>query len=93
MTKALWWIRRDYLERLLSETGADAIYAQEDVSPYARQRDTRIAENLPLRLVPGLTVHPLTAVLKADGDPAANNGGWQWTAGTGTDAAPYDQVK
>ena len=24
-----------------------------------------------------------------DGDPAANNGGWQWTAGTGTDAAPY----
>jgi deoxyribodipyrimidine photo-lyase len=26
-----------------------------------------------------------------DGDPAANNGGWQWTAGTGTDAAPYFQ--
>jgi deoxyribodipyrimidine photo-lyase len=24
-----------------------------------------------------------------DGDLAANNGGWQWTAGTGTDAAPY----
>ncbi len=24
-----------------------------------------------------------------DGDPAANNGGWQWAAGTGTDAAPY----
>jgi deoxyribodipyrimidine photo-lyase len=24
-----------------------------------------------------------------DGDPASNNGGWQWTAGTGTDAAPY----
>lgn len=24
-----------------------------------------------------------------DGDPAANNGGWQWTAGVGTDAAPY----
>ena len=24
-----------------------------------------------------------------DGDPAANKGGWQWTAGTGTDAAPY----
>lgn len=27
-----------------------------------------------------------------DGDPAANNGGWQWTAGTGTDAAPYSRV-
>jgi len=27
-----------------------------------------------------------------DGDPASNNGGWQWTAGTGTDAAPYFRV-
>ncbi len=27
-----------------------------------------------------------------DGDPAANNGGWQWVAGTGTDAAPYFRV-
>jgi deoxyribodipyrimidine photo-lyase len=27
-----------------------------------------------------------------DGDPAANNGGWQWTAGTGTDAAPYYRI-
>jgi deoxyribodipyrimidine photo-lyase len=27
-----------------------------------------------------------------DGDPAPNNGGWQWTAGTGTDAAPYFRV-
>jgi deoxyribodipyrimidine photo-lyase len=27
-----------------------------------------------------------------DGDPAANNGGWQWTSGVGTDAAPYFRV-
>ncbi len=27
-----------------------------------------------------------------DGDPAPNNGGWQWTAGTGTDAAPYFRI-
>jgi deoxyribodipyrimidine photo-lyase len=27
-----------------------------------------------------------------DGDPAANNGGWQWTAGVGADAAPYFRV-
>jgi deoxyribodipyrimidine photo-lyase len=27
-----------------------------------------------------------------DGDPACNNGGWQWTAGTGTDAAPYFRI-
>jgi deoxyribodipyrimidine photo-lyase len=30
--------------------------------------------------------------LLLDGDPAANNGGWQWTAGVGTDAAPYFRV-
>ena len=27
-----------------------------------------------------------------DGDLASNNGGWQWTAGTGTDAAPYFRI-
>lgn len=27
-----------------------------------------------------------------DGDLAANNGGWQWAASTGTDAAPYFRV-
>ncbi|WP_299942486.1 FAD-binding domain-containing protein [uncultured Microbulbifer sp.] len=27
-----------------------------------------------------------------DGDFASNNGGWQWTASTGTDAAPYFRV-
>lgn len=27
-----------------------------------------------------------------DGDVSANNGGWQWVAGTGTDAAPYFRV-
>ena len=27
-----------------------------------------------------------------DGDLSANNGGWQWCAGTGTDAAPYHRI-
>jgi deoxyribodipyrimidine photo-lyase len=27
-----------------------------------------------------------------DGDPASNNGGWQWSASTGTDAQPYFRV-
>ena len=27
-----------------------------------------------------------------DGDMASNNHGWQWAAGTGTDAAPYFRV-
>lgn len=28
-----------------------------------------------------------------DGEIAANNGGWQWSAGTGADAAPYFRVQ
>ena len=27
-----------------------------------------------------------------DGDLASNNGGWQWTASTGTDSQPYFRV-
>jgi deoxyribodipyrimidine photo-lyase len=27
-----------------------------------------------------------------DADPASNNGGWQWSASTGTDAAPYFRI-
>ena len=27
-----------------------------------------------------------------DGDMAANNGGWQWAAGTGCDAQPYFRI-
>ena len=28
----------------------------------------------------------------ADGDPASNNGGWQWSAGCGTDAQPFFRI-
>ena len=28
----------------------------------------------------------------ADGDPASNNGGWQWAAGSGTDAQPFFRI-
>jgi deoxyribodipyrimidine photolyase len=27
-----------------------------------------------------------------DGDLASNNGGWQWSASTGTDAQPYFRI-
>ncbi len=27
-----------------------------------------------------------------DGDVASNNGGWQWAAGTGTDAQPFFRI-
>ncbi len=57
------------LRALLGETGATGIFAEEDFSPYARQRDARVAEALPLHLTEGVTVHPPGAVLKADGTP------------------------
>ena len=59
------------LARLVSETGATAVFAEEDVWPYARRRDTAVAAAVaavaPLRLTPGLTVHPSDVVRKADG--------------------------
>ena len=60
---------QDELAALVLETGAGAVFAEEDVSPYARHRDARVAQAIPLHLVSGLTVHPAGAVLKADGTP------------------------
>jgi deoxyribodipyrimidine photo-lyase len=59
----------DGLVALLAEIGADIIFAEEDYSPYARRRDARIGEELPLRWVSGLSVHPPGTVLKTDGTP------------------------
>ncbi|MCU0501204.1 MAG: DNA photolyase family protein, partial [Anaerolineae bacterium] len=55
------------LARLVSETGATAVFAEEDVWPYARRRDTAVAALAPLRLTAGLTIHPSDVVRKADG--------------------------
>jgi deoxyribodipyrimidine photo-lyase len=60
---------RAELDKLVGETGATRIFAEEDFSPYARRRDAQVAETLPLHLTHGLTVHPLGTVLKADGTP------------------------
>jgi len=57
------------LAGLRAECDAAVICAEADGAPYGRQRDARVAETLPLRLAPGLTVHPPEAVLKADGKP------------------------
>jgi deoxyribodipyrimidine photo-lyase len=54
---------------LCREAGASRIYAEEDPWPYARRRDARVAEEAPLILTAGLTVHPAGAVCKADGLP------------------------
>lgn len=55
------------LEKLLDESGADTIFAEADVSPYAQRRDRRVADRLPLQLTSGLIAHPPDAVRRADG--------------------------
>ena len=57
------------LKQLITETGANAIFAEEDFTPYARKRDTAIACHLPLILVHGQTVHHPASVLKANAKP------------------------
>ncbi|NPV86784.1 MAG: deoxyribodipyrimidine photo-lyase [Anaerolineae bacterium] len=57
------------LSRLVAESGATAIYAEEDISPYARRRDSLVASVLPLHFVHGVTAHHPAAVRKPDGEP------------------------
>jgi deoxyribodipyrimidine photo-lyase len=57
------------LSVLARETSAQAVFAEEDPWTYARKREARVAQAVPLRLTGGLTVHPPQAVLKADGAP------------------------
>jgi len=54
---------------LLTETGASTIFTEEDYTPYARKRDTKIARDLPLQLVMGQVVQHPEFVKKADGEP------------------------
>ncbi len=57
------------LQKLIGETDATAVFAEADTSPYARRRDAAVAAQLPLQLLPGLTVHHPRDVLKNDGTP------------------------
>lgn len=59
----------DVLSRLVEQTGAEMIYAEDDFSPYARQRDLQVARELPLCLVNGLTIFPPGVVVKNSGCP------------------------
>ncbi|MGD9603429.1 MAG: deoxyribodipyrimidine photo-lyase [Gammaproteobacteria bacterium] len=60
---------REVLRKLLTETGADAIYALADATAGARERDAALARELPLRLLPGICVHAPGTVLTAQGTP------------------------
>jgi len=57
------------LARLVDESGAAQVFAEEDTWPYGRHRDARVAAVLPLHLTGGLVIHPPEAVLKPDGRP------------------------
>ncbi len=59
----------DVLRQVAAESGAQAIFALEDYSPYARRRDAQVARALPLTLLTGVTVHHPLAVRKPDGGP------------------------
>ena len=54
---------------LAAEVNADKIFAEEDYSPYAAQRDDSVAREVDLQLVHGLGVHPPSVVTKVDGSP------------------------
>ena len=55
------------LARLVAETGAAGVFAEADPWPYARERDARVAERVPLTLTQGLTARPYDGIVKADG--------------------------
>lgn len=57
------------LQNLLVEYPIEAIFAEEDYSPYANSRDGEIQGLLPLKLVVGLLIHHPLLVMKADGTP------------------------
>ena len=57
------------LRQILSESHAEAIFAEEDFTPYAVRRDVEVAHHVPLKLISGQTIHHPDAVLKANGTP------------------------
>jgi len=59
----------DILRKLFDETKSKTIFAEEDFTPYARKRDSQVANQLQLQLIAGQTVHDPEFVKKADGKP------------------------
>lgn len=55
------------LTKLARECSAKSVFAEEDISPYALHRDRTAAQQLDLRLMHGLSVHPVSAVTRPDG--------------------------
>jgi deoxyribodipyrimidine photo-lyase len=59
----------EVLSVLLRETEAQEIFAEADVSPYAKRRDEQVRRELPLTLTRGTTIHSAQDLLKTDGSP------------------------
>lgn len=59
----------EVLQHIMQECEADAIFAEEDFTPYALARDLRAKQRLPLHLAPGLTIQHPARVQKGDGTP------------------------
>ncbi|MBN1267689.1 MAG: deoxyribodipyrimidine photo-lyase [Anaerolineales bacterium] len=57
------------LHKIFYASHAVNIYAEEDYTPYARQRDNKVAHSLPLKLVQGQLVHHPMTIRKPDGTP------------------------
>jgi deoxyribodipyrimidine photo-lyase len=57
------------LPRLAAEINSGKVFAEADISPYARRRDTMVAKVVDLQLGDGLGIHPADAVVRPDGKP------------------------
>ena len=59
----------DVLAALVRASGAQAVVAEADASPYARRRDAAVRRAVPLELAGSTSVHPPSDVVKSDGTP------------------------
>lgn len=62
-------IPEEVLPALLAESAAEAVFTEEDYTPFAIRRDEKLAKIIPLQRVVGVTVHHPAAVIKPDGSP------------------------
>jgi deoxyribodipyrimidine photo-lyase len=59
----------DVVAEVVAETGAEAVYAAGDASPYARGRDRRVGARVELRLGPGLFIGRFNDLATKTGTP------------------------
>lgn len=62
-------LAEEVLPAVLTESAAETVFAEEDYTPFAIRRDEKLAKQIPLQRVVGVTVHHPAAVIKPDGSP------------------------